>query len=70
MRTIGALSVVVAAIPILLIAWKVLRVPFKRWLPLLAALGVFALIQGCTRLVDPEAVTAILYLLAGAGRGP
>jgi hypothetical protein len=70
MRVVGTLSLAVAAMPVLLIVWKILRVPARRWIPLLGIAGLFGLIQGCTALLDPEAITALLYLIAGGGQDP
>jgi hypothetical protein len=70
MRAVGTLSLVVAAIPVLLIVWKILQVPVRKWIPLLVIMGLFGLVQGCTVLLDPEAITALLYLIAGGGQDP
>jgi hypothetical protein len=68
MRAVGTLSVAVAVIPILFIIWKILRTPLRTWIPLLIALGLFALVQGCVALIDPDAITAIMFLMAGGGK--
>ncbi len=70
MKAMGTLALAVAAIPVLLIVWKILRTPLRKWIPLLVLVGVFALIQGCTALLDPEAITALMFLIAGAGQNP
>ncbi len=68
MRAVGALSVAVVAVPVLFITWRILRAPARTWIPVLTVLGLLLLVQGCVALVDPAAIAAIMYRMAGAGK--
>jgi hypothetical protein len=63
-----ALSVGVASIPLLFVAWRVVKAPSRVWVPLLFFLGGILLIQGASELIGPERMTALIYILAGVGR--
>ncbi|MCB4824957.1 hypothetical protein [Roseicella aerolata] len=68
MQAMGALSVAVLAIPLLVIAWRVARLPLRSWLPILGFLGILLLIQGADALGAGEVLTVLMYLAAGFGR--
>ena len=72
MHVVGALSLAVWAVPVLAVAWivvrTVLKAPFRSWLPLLVVLGLLLLGQAINALVGPDEMLAIIFLLSGAGR--
>jgi hypothetical protein len=63
-----ALSVGVVSIPLLIVAWRVVKAPIRVWVPLVFFLGAILLIQGASELIGPERITALIYILAGIGR--
>ena len=68
MYVIGTLSVAVAAIPILIVVWKVLRAPLRTWIPMLLLIALIFLAQGVSALLGEDGMFALIYLLAGAAR--
>ena len=48
---VSTLSLAVMAVPVLIIVWRILKIPFQSWMPILLFLGVILLIQGVSELV-------------------
>ena len=64
------LSLAVMAIPLLFVAWRVMRMSiiiFVLLLPIVFGLGVLFLIQGFPALGIGEYLTMLMHLFAGAG---
>ena len=68
MYAMGTLALVVSTIPLLFIGWRVLSIPFRRWIPVLFFLMVIILLHGASALLGENGMAAIIYLLAGAGK--
>jgi hypothetical protein len=62
---LAALSLAIYAIPLLIVAYRVIKAPIRTWVPLLFFLGLILLIQGISELIGPESITALIYILAG-----
>jgi hypothetical protein len=61
-----ALTVAIWLIPLLFVIWRWVKAPIRtRDLVFLGLLGLIFLIQGVSELIGPNAMTALIYILAG-----
>ena len=64
-----ALSVAIWSIPLLFVIWRWVKAPIRtRDLVFLGLLGLIFLIQGVSELIGPNAMMALIYILAGAAK--
>jgi hypothetical protein len=64
-----ALSLAIYAIPLVIVAYLVIgqaiKAPIRTWVPLLVFFEVFLLLHGVNELIGPDAITGLIYFLAG-----
>jgi hypothetical protein len=60
-----ALSLAIYAIPLVIVAWQVIKAPIRTWVPLLFFLGLILLLQGVSELIGPDGWLGLIYILAG-----
>ena len=68
MYGLAALNLAIYAIPLLIVAYLVIKqaikAPIRTWVPLLFFLGLILLLQGVSEFIGPEGMTALIYILA------
>ena len=62
---LAALSLAIYAIPLLIVAWQVIKAPIRTWVPLVFFLAMILLLHGVSELIGPDGMTALIYILAG-----
>jgi hypothetical protein len=64
------LSLAIYAIPLLIVAYLVIKqaikAPIRTWVPLLVFFGVFLLLHGVNELIGPDSIMGLIYM-AGSG---
>jgi hypothetical protein len=69
MYGLAALSLAIYAVPLLIVAYLVIKqaikAPIRSWVPLLVFFGVFLLLHGVNELIGPDSIMGLIYFLAG-----
>jgi len=64
-----ALNLAIYAIPLVIVAYLVIKqaikAPIRTWVPLLVFFGVFLLLHGANALIGPDSIMGLIYILAG-----
>jgi hypothetical protein len=65
-KTFAVATLVLLALPLLLVAARIFKAPLRLWHPILLLIGAILVAQGVDVLVGSETIMALLYYLAGA----